>query len=202
MSSNEDYLSDLESFLDSGLISTLATSTNLTLSPIGGQSNPISNDIGVRDHLHDTEKRKLEEGSSSNVMTKNQRTDNHHMILEGLDHGPFKNEEIKPEERDLKDEQPQQNYGGQRGLLVEALMDKGPNQTGFLGVTSPSSAVSRSSLDTTALKQQLDAIKNDATLKNDQKSAKIAEIFNQHPHLQRMLMATKLNNDNKMLRKL
>jgi hypothetical protein len=159
----------------------------------------MSNDIGVRDHLTGTEKRKLDEGSSSNVMTKNQRTDNHHMILEGLDHGPFKNEEIKPEERDLKDEQPQQNFGGQRGLLVEALMDKGPNQTGFLGVTSPSSAVSRSSLDTTALKQQLDAIKNDATLKNDQKSAKIAEIFNQHPHLQRMLMATKLKHDNKML---
>ena len=132
MGSNTDYLNDLESFLDSGLISTSATSPNPTLSPIGGHSNPMSNGIGVRDrlrhHLNGAEKRKLEDGSSSDVMTKNQRTDDHHMILEGLDNGPFKNEEIKPEEHDLKDEQPQQSYGGQGGLLAQALMDKRPNQ--------------------------------------------------------------------------
>ena len=112
MGSNTDYLNDLESFLDNptGLIS---TSPNPVMSPM---SNPINNGAGVRDRLRHhlgAEKRKLED--VSDVSVKTQRTDeHHHMMLDGLDHDPYKTEELK-QEVVVKEEQPQSGFG-QGGL--------------------------------------------------------------------------------------
>ena len=222
MGSNTDYLTDLESFLDNssaGLISSSGTSPNPIASPLGPSTPLGSNGAGVRDrlrhHINGAEKRKLEDGSNSDLLSKSQRTEDHHLLLDGIDHG-FKSEDIK-EELDLKDDLSQPGYGNinQGGLLAQALMDKRPNQTnghlnsqtGYFGGGSPMSGVGSPSVpgarynpaDMNALKQQLQAISKDPNLKSEQKTAKITEFFSQHPNLQRLLMANKMQKD-KILR--
>ena len=213
MGSNTDYLNDLESFLDNptGLIS---TSPNPVMSPM---SNPINNGAGVRDRLRHhlgAEKRKLED--VSDVSVKTQRTDeHHHMMLDGLDHDPYKTEELK-QEVEVKEEQPQSGFG-QGGLLAQALMDKRPSstnghlnpQTGFFGVSSPRSVGSPavpaapSIPDVMALRQQIQDIKSNRNLTNEQKNAKLTELVGQHPSLhRRLMMASKINNEKMMRRNL
>ena len=211
MGSNPDYLNDLESFLDNPA-ALMSTSPNPpVMSPLG-QTNPMSNGVGVRDRLRhhlNGEKRKLED--ASDVMPKTQRTDDHGlMMLDGLDHEhTFKTEDMKAEP-DLKDEQPQGGFGGQGGLLAQALMDKRPSSTnghlnspaGFFGVGSPRPVGSPAVLappgspDMMALKQQIDAIKNTPSLNEEQRNAKITEFIRQHPQLKRrILMHSKMNNE-------
>ena len=214
MGSNTDYLNDLESFLDnpsSGLITSSATSPHPISSPMG-PSTPISNGAGVRDrlrhHLNGAEKRKLEDGSTSELLLKTQRTDDHHLLLDSMDH-VIKNEDVKSEELDLKEEPMQPGYGGhmnQGGLLAQALMEKRPNQanghlnsqTGYFG--SPNVTASRNSTDIAAFKLQVQAISKDPTLNEQQRNAKMAGILSQNPQLQRILMATK-NHKDKLLRR-
>ena len=211
MGSNPDYLNDLESFLDNPA-SLMSTSPNQTAMSPMGQTNTMSNGVGVRDRLRhhlNGEKRKLED--ASDVMPKTQRTDDHsHMILDSLEHDhAFKSEDMKVES-DLKDEQPQTGFGGQGGLLAQALMDKRPSSTnghlnspaGFFGVGSPRPVGSPGVLappgspDMMALKQQIDAIKNTPSLSEEQRNAKITEFIRQHPQLKRrILMHSKMNNE-------
>jgi hypothetical protein len=157
--------------------------------------------------LNGAEKRKLEDGSTSDLLLKTQRIDDHQSMLDSMDHG-IKNEDIKPEDLELKEEPLQPGYGNmnQGGLLAQALMEKRPgqvnghlnSQTGYFG--SPNVTASRNSTDIAAFKLQVQAISKDPTLNEQQRNAKMAVILNQNPQLHRILMATK-NHKDKLLRR-